>query len=387
MFVSLFLQAMPPPGNKGPTYISDVWISPLPRSNHKLLVIGDYNPDNDNGHPSAFGINFKNKAPINWTIAYSGVNHKPSDGIICLNWNMIVDETFFELVVDNNFDILIAYFPYGGWLQRWQAISSPSMDWHFVHGIRYATEHGVLVLSPHFKNVHQMIEMLPFKNVPSLILVGGGFWPNYNGYSYGPQEEFFDSFSPLDAAESWANQSTAARLARIINEHPSFNAYDVRQYARHIASNGEMFWTDNGGYGFIQLTNRSNDNPNMVDVVKSDISIGPPLEIYSIQDSNSISFFWRNFLQVGWQSTQVKMYGTNIYEGGGYSILRDGPDAQNYGHRLTTIENGFRWVPTFNFTNRVYFYSRVRNCLSVNEPHTFINLVFTNAPRYSLISY
>jgi hypothetical protein len=150
------------------------------------------------------------------------------------------------------------------------------------------------------------------------VSVAGGRTENLT--TYGPSVEVFDalplwaSSTPFeDAVQSWANQATAAKFARILDAHPNYNIWDARQHLRQAGNFWTNGWTETNGYG------RVNEN-----AVVGKLLPGPPVEFYARKSRNrrQVIFTWRNFLQTDFAATVIaRKDGRILYEGRGTNFV------------------------------------------------------------------
>src|SRR5262249_3905917 len=116
-----------------------------------------------------------------------------------------------------------------------------------------------------------------------------------------------------DAAQSWANQYTAAKFAHILDAHPRYNIWDARQHLRQAASFWATGWNETNGYG------RVNENAEV-----SSLLPGPPLAFQANlgPDHHRVLFSWRNFLQSDFAATVIaRKDGRIVYEGTGTNAI------------------------------------------------------------------
>lgn len=349
---------------------------PAAKSSKLCLVLGNYSSD-DNGHPSAMGGIFAARAPANWTYAYSGVD-SIHDGTTCFGWNTEINLSTNDVdrCIASNVAMIIYYCP----SQNWQYPVSIGGSWDESNwlGLRYASSKGILVLGPHYGNGDWFVDTLRIHCPSSIISVGGGFPDTVaTTLSRGPQLEFVDCFDASDIPQSWDNQSTAARLAHIMNDHTNLNSFDVRAYARNTCNNYSYpGWTNNLGYGFINMTNRTGDPEGVSWSDLSSIDAQPPLEAWVATNNSYVYLFWENYLQSGWQSTVVKKSGSIWYEGPGSNITATvhwrfiGTD-----YPYDTVLNGVRMQRGTFTTNEIEFFTRVNGTLSQPTPYSKITTV------------
>jgi hypothetical protein len=175
-----------------------------------------------------------------------------------------------------------------------------------------AVDNGMMPFAAHLNNSHTRYED-PI-GIKSAVSVGGG--GGANCYSYGPSLELYDALPKWlthqdyeDAAESWANQVVAAKFAKILDAHPSYNIWDARQHMRQAASHYAEGWTEQEGFG------RVNEN-----AVITNLLPGMPVEFWGMKsrDNRKVVFTWRNFLQSDFAATVIaRSDGRIIYEGTG----------------------------------------------------------------------
>ncbi len=179
-----------------------------------------------------------------------------------------------------------------------------------------AVDCGIMPFAPHGNNNQQRFpEGL---GLQAAIAVAGGTTRNLN--SYGPGLEFIDALAlgvgsktHEIAVQSYANQRTASRFAKILDTHPEYNIWDARQHLRQSASNWATGWNETNGYG------RPNENARI-----GPLEPGPPVALKAerSRDRHSVKFTWRNFLQTGFEGTVIaRKDGRIIYDGTGTSFV------------------------------------------------------------------
>lgn len=342
---------------------------PAPIGSRICLVLGDYSP-NDFGHPSAMGGIFAARAPTNWTYAYSGIDYV-GNGTTCWGWEegLTLTHSMVDRCVSSNVALIIFYTPFQVWSYPNFSNSVP------VDGVwgalRYATSKGINVLGPHYNNDNAWVDILRIKCPPCLITVGGGLPDTIvTTESHGPNLEFIDCKDSGDIAQSWANQSTTARFAHIMNDRTNFNSFDVRAYARKTCFD-YPHWTNNLGYGFVGMTNRTGDPSGAYWSDLASIEAEPPLETFIATNGAYLYFFWENFLQTGWQSTVIKKNGTIFYEGPGSNLTYQATYSWPSTNWVYDVPlNGIRVsLSQFTRTNNFVFHSRVGGTLSAEQPY------------------
>jgi hypothetical protein len=211
------------------------------------------------------------------------------------------DRDFFSYVQKHapGYRIAIGSGPFGASADCWEA----------------AVDSGIMPFAPHGNNNSQRFpEGL---GLQAAIAVAGGTTRNLN--SYGPGLEFIDalalgvgSTTHEIAVQSYANQRTASRFAKLLDTHPEYNIWDARQHLRQSASNWSTGWNETNGYG------RPNEN-----ALIGPLEPGPPVafKVERSRDRHSVKFTWRNFLQTGFEATVIaRKDGRIIYDGTGRSF-------------------------------------------------------------------
>jgi hypothetical protein len=179
-----------------------------------------------------------------------------------------------------------------------------------------AVDCGIMPFAPHGNNNSQRFpEGL---GLQAAVAVAGGTTRNLN--SYGPGLEFIDALAlgvgsktHEIAVQSYANQRTASRFAKILDAHPDYNIWDARQHLRQSASNWATGWNETNGYG------RPNENARI-----GPLEPGPPVafKVERSRDRHSVKFTWRNFLQTDFEATVIaRKDGRVIYDGTGRSFV------------------------------------------------------------------
>jgi hypothetical protein len=212
------------------------------------------------------------------------------------------DSEFFAFLKEHHpgYRIAINCGPFGSSADYWEA----------------AVDCGIMPFAPHGNNNSQRFpEGLGLR---AAIAVAGGTTRNLN--SYGPGLEFIDALAlgvgsktHEIAVQSYANQRTASRFAKILDAHPEYNIWDARQHLRQSASNWSTGWNETNGYG------RPNENARI-----GPLEPGPPVafKVERSRDRHSVKFTWRNFLQTGFEGTVIaRKDGRIIYEGTGRSFV------------------------------------------------------------------
>lgn len=351
---------------------------PSPIASKLLVVIGDYNPDMDGGHPSAMGGIFGVRAPADWQYVYSGVDYK-TNGTTCWGWTgsdyTWLSRPFVDRCVSSN----VAFVQFH-WITQWWIGPDgwPGPNWYegVWDAMRYAASKGLTVFIPFYNNADVFVDKARCKCPITAISVGSGMpsWPiTYR--SYGPALEFIDCKDEYDTGQSWANQATAARFARISNMHTNYNSFDIRAGAR-MANYSYPAWTNRLGYGFIHITNRVDDPPDVGMEDPSSIEPQPPLETWVVQTNGDTYFFFENYLQTGWQSTVIKKAGSVLYEGPGSNIVWTIPytyAGSNYTYDV--VLNGYKRSGGYFNTNEFEFHSRVSGTLSSSTPYSKVTLI------------
>jgi hypothetical protein len=174
-----------------------------------------------------------------------------------------------------------------------------------------ALDNGLMPFAPQGNNNTGMRFEDP-AGLGAAISVAGGSTVNIT--SYGPGVEFIDAM-PLwishanfeDAAQSWANQYTAAKFAHILDAHPNYNIWDAREHLRQAASYWSSGWTETNGYGRVKE-----------DAPVARLMPAPPIEFKArlANDRHHVVFTWRNFLQSDFAATVIaRRDGQVIYQG------------------------------------------------------------------------
>lgn len=212
------------------------------------------------------------------------------------------DSEFFAFLKEHHpgYRIAINCGPFGASADYWEA----------------AADCGIMPFAAHGNNDQQRFpEGLGLR---AAVAVAGGTTHNLN--SYGPGVEFIDalalgvgSTTHEIAVQSYANQRTASRFAKLLDTHPEYNIWDARQHLRQSASNWSTGWNETNGYG------RPNEN-----ALIGPLEPGPPVafKVERSRDRHSVKFAWRNFLQTDFEATVIaRKDGRIIYDGTGTSFV------------------------------------------------------------------
>jgi hypothetical protein len=188
------------------------------------------------------------------------------------------------------------------------------------HGAAYwdcAVDNGLMPFAPQGSNSRGFRVDEPLGLGAAVSVSGGSV---VNSTSFGPSTEFIDALPVWvshadyeDDAQSWANQSVAAKFAAILDAHPSYNIWDAREYLRQAASFWSTGWTETNGYG------RVNEKAQV-----SKLLPGPPLEfqLRPSPDRHQVWFTWRNFLQSDFAATVIaRGDGRVVYQGTGTNAV------------------------------------------------------------------
>jgi hypothetical protein len=280
----------------------------VPGNQRKALVLGSGRrlPGEGTTHPEG--------AKINFLRLVGNPGNDPRKGWTCdLSWDLMLKlgmnptntqlETLFRYIGEHRlgYRIVINNGASGYALSIWGE----------------AADNGMMPFAPQGNNTRGLRLDDPI-GIRAAVSVAGG--PGENVTTYGGATELIDAL-PLwasnvpweDAAQSWANQAVAAKFARILDAHPSYNIWDARQHLRQAASFWTNGWSEMNGYG------RVNEN-----AVVGKLLPGPPVEFYArkSRSRHQVIFTWRNFLQSDFAATVIaRKDGRILYEGRGTNLV------------------------------------------------------------------
>ncbi|MBE0545180.1 MAG: hypothetical protein IH623_27905 [Verrucomicrobia bacterium] len=275
-----------------------------PANQRKALVLGSGNrlPGAGMTHPEGAKINFLKLAgnPAN----------DPRKGWTCdLSWDLM-----HSLGMNPTNTPVEELFDYIGRHQLgYRIVINNGAGGYSMRFWGRALDNGMMPFAPQGNNTRGF----RFDAAPGLhaaISVAGGSRDNVT--SFGPSVELIDALPVWashsnfeDAAQSWANQATATKFAKILDTHPHYNIWDARQHLRQAASFWDIGWNETNGFG------RVNEN-----AVVGKLRPGPPLEFRAVKSRNrrQVHFTWRNFLQSDFAATVIERDdGRILYEGTG----------------------------------------------------------------------
>ncbi|HEU5070556.1 MAG TPA: hypothetical protein VFV96_09115 [Verrucomicrobiae bacterium] len=201
-------------------------------------------------------------------------------------------------------------------------LNGPSVDASQSALWEKAVAAGIAVVMSHCAEPLTADQPLANREVPAYLgaAITVGYGVNSNEMTYGPGLEFFDAAPPqkngmnYDYNENAAAAVVAAKLARILDTHPSYNLWDARQHLRQSASYYADGWRSNGGYG------RAPVEPAKI----ARLDRAPPLKIQAKAsvDGRTVAFSWLNFLQTGFAATVIQgPGGSDIYTGKGTNYV------------------------------------------------------------------
>ncbi len=270
-----------------------------------MMGFGDprKNPDGSATHPQRAKMTFLNLV--------GNLENDPKKGWTCefeydlkVKFGMDPDHTpaekLFEYIGKHHLGYRIAMNcgPYGQTAPYWRA----------------AVDNGIMPFAPQGNNMTGTRFDDPV-GIRCAVSVAGGRAENIT--SYGQSLEFIDAVPAghtkyEDTAQSWANQSVAAKFARVLDAHPEFNIWDAREYLRQSASFWNSGWTETNGYGRVNLAN-----------AVGKLLPGPPVDFNVVKshDSHRVTFNWHNFLQTDFAATIIACGNRIIYEGTGSNFV------------------------------------------------------------------
>jgi len=173
---------------------------------------------------------------------------------------------------------------------------------------------GMIVVAAHDADVNILAQdgLAPYYGPPCMYsAITCGFGQFENIYSYGRGLELTDYYYVLNTwGESLATPMTAARVAKIIDAHPEYNFWDIRQHLRQ-SCNLYPVWNMSSGFGVA--------SDNSASVISLDLGIPTEMDATVSPDGSSVALTWAPFASTRYAGTKITQVsdGSLVYSGTG----------------------------------------------------------------------
>lgn len=157
----------------------------------------------------------------------------------------------------------------------------------------------------HGSNSH--VELTNISRLDIVSAVGAGNNAG-NQCSYGDGLEFYLNCEDygISVAESWATAVVGGMIAKLLENHATWNFHDARQALRQNASNWNTGWIADGGFG--ALTEDSYTNANAMQ--DSELLSMSPLRKEITINGLDVEMSWKNSPQSNFSKTTIVKYST-----------------------------------------------------------------------------